>query len=129
MSLEALEAQGWRAGGEGYWVRKTLAQAWINLKKQQLWVKEIRAVQDIPSAAEWLRPLSMLRAVMGSTLKGIPDYSCTWLTAKQVFSYETWTVLEFSLRHAESFRHAHSVSHAPNTANRKTCPTMSKSSP
>lgn len=52
MSLEALEAQGCRAGGEGHWARKTLAQAWINLKRQQLWVKEIRAVQDIPSAAE-----------------------------------------------------------------------------
>lgn len=61
----------------------------------------------------------MLQAVMGSTLKGILDYSCTWLTAKQVFSYETWTVLEFSLRHAESLRHAHSVSHTPNTVNRK----------
>lgn len=52
MNLEALEAQGWRAEGEGYWARKTPAQALINLKQQQLWVKEIRAVQDIPSAAE-----------------------------------------------------------------------------
>lgn len=101
----------------------------INLKKQQLWVKEIRTVQDIPSAAEVAETIFHAPGCVGTTLKGIPDCSCTWLTAKQVFSYETWAVLEFSLRHAESFRHAHSVSHAPNTANRRTCPTMSKASP